>query len=87
MIDRCFDLPYAEHVRKMCRHCPRRIALAPPDHRPKGWREEALAELHPLHFCSFALRDEKITPLTLVEKRENERLYAQVKEQFYGVRK
>lgn len=70
---RCFDVPYAQHVRKMCRHCPRRILSMPEDQRANGWREEALAELHPLHVCSFMLRDFAYAPQTLVEKREFEK--------------
>lgn len=85
--NRCFDVAYSAHAEKMCRHCPRRITLTPADKRPNGWREEALNELHPLHVCSFILRDPARTPLTLVEQSENDRAYAQVKREFYGASK
>lgn len=82
--ERCFNLGIDEHSKKMCRWCPRRITLTPPEKRPRGWREEALAELHPLHICNFILRSPERTPLTVVEERDNERVYAQVKRQFYA---
>jgi len=78
---RCFDVPYPEHAKRMCRYCPRRITKTAEKDRPAGWREEALADLHPLHICAFMLRDFEITPQTVVERKHWQREFADIEYQ------